>query len=242
MGRSTQLILAGLAVAGLVAAPAAAEQRGFSITNFERIIVNGPFTVVVETGRGTSARAEGEYHAIDGISLNVTGRTLNVRRNVSGGWGSYPGEGEEGGAILYLSTPRVSHANMIGNGDLSIDRLDGQQVGARLGGNGRIAIGAVDSESVVLDIAGSGVIEASGAADALRVNVQGPGTMAAPGLHAESAQLRLTGPGLIEVSAEREADISASGSGNIIVHGPAACTDHSAGAGQVICEGSLGRR
>lgn len=238
MGHRAHLIALGCAWL-LAAAPAAAEQRGFTVTSFERIVVSGPFTVRVTTGRGPSARAEGDHEAINRISLQVTGRTLNVRRNVSSSWGGASGDGSGGRAVLYLTTHEIDQATLIGDGDVAIDRLRGQRMVASLGGNGRLAIDSFDGEDATLNVTGAGVLEAAGEADAVRVTVQGAGSVLGEALVAESARINLSGPGLVELTAEREAEIVASGSGNVRIHGDAACTDRSVGAGQVVCGGFL---
>lgn len=234
MGRRANLILLGLA---LLAAPAGAEQRGFTVTNFERIIVAGPFTVRVTTGRGASARAEGDYEAINRLSLQVTGSTLQIRRNSSTSWGGPGGDGSGGSAVLYVTTPHIDQATLIGDGDLEIDRIEGQRVMATLGGNGRLAIGAIEGEEAALNVTGAGMLEAGGEADSVRITVQGTGSVVAPDLTVDRARINMSGPGLVELTAEREAEIVASGRGSVRIHGEAACTDRSVGAGEILCDG-----
>lgn len=241
MGRRANLILLALGLS-LAVAPAGAEQRGFTLTSFERIIVSGPFTVRVTTGRGPSARAEGDYEAINRISLQVTGSTLNVRRNSSSSWGGPEGDGSGGSAILYLTTNELDQVTLIGDGDVEIDRIEGQRTMATLGGNGRLAIGAIEGEEATLNVTGAGTLEAGGEADSVRVTVQGPGSVVAPGLAVNSARINMSGPGLVELTAEREAEIIASGRGSVRIHGDAACTDRSVGAGDIVCDGFSNRR
>ncbi len=225
------LLLATLAL------PAQAERRGYSITNFERIIVNGPFVVRITTGGGSSGYAEGDSAAIRQISAQVTGRTLTVRRNVSDNWGGYPGESNDGGATLYLSTNRLNRVTVVGAADVEIDRMRDSRVVASLGGNGRLAIGAVEADDVTLGITGAGMIEAGGHAEVGRVTVQGAGSVMAGELTIENLRVNLSGPGTIDVTAEREAEVVSSGNGNVTVRGDAACTDRSIGSGEIVCGG-----
>ena len=80
----------GLATA-LAVAPAAAAERTYTITGFDQIRVSGPYRVRVTTGVATFARATGTPQALDGISLEVNGQSLTVRRNPST-TGGYPGQ------------------------------------------------------------------------------------------------------------------------------------------------------
>lgn len=228
----------------LSAAPVSlgAETRGFTITNFDRIIVSGPFTVRVTTGRGASARAEGDYQAINRLSLQVVGSTLQIRRNNSTNWGGPQGDGSGGSAVLYLTTPRLNEATLVGDGDVEVDRIEGQRMLATLGGNGRLSIGAFAGDEATLNVTGAGMLEAGGAADSLRVTLQGPGSVIAPGLIVDRARVNMSGPGLVELTAEREAEIVASGRGSVRIHGDAACTDRSLGAAEIVCEGFASRR
>lgn len=234
-------LAATAALIAALAAPAQAERRGYTLTAFDRIIVNGPFVVRLSTTQPGQDYAEGDARAIEQISVQITGRTLTVRRNVSGNWGGYPGEGN-GAATLYLTTPNLTQATVIGTGDLEIDRMEGGQVIASLGGNGRLAIREFDADNVALSLTGAGGIEAGGHGETGRITVQGAGTVSAQALTIEDLSVNLNGPGMIEVTADREAEIVASGNGNVTVYGDAACTDRSVGSGSVQCGGFLGRR
>ncbi|MEO1169584.1 MAG: DUF2807 domain-containing protein [Pseudomonadota bacterium] len=221
---------------------ALAAERGYSVTSFDRIQVQGPFVVRVETGRGSSARAEGDLRAIDELSVQVVGNTLRVRRNVSNSWGGYPGERQNQSAVLYLTTHRLEQATVIGTGDLEIDRMEGGRLVVSLGGNGRLAVGEIEADHAALALTGAGVMEVGGHAETGRVTVEGPGTVDGAGLTVENLTVNLNGPGSIEIAAEREAEVIAVGNGVVIVTGNAACIDRSVGSGQVSCGGFLNRR
>lgn len=225
-----------------LAMPAQAERRGYSVTNFDRIHVSGPFVVRVTTGAGASAYAEGDVRAINEIALDVMGRTLRIRRNVSTNWGGHPGERQNSAATIYLTAHQIEQATVIGAGDLEIDRMEGQRLIVSLGGNGRLAVGEIEGDNVGLAVTGAGIMEAGGSAGEATVNVQGPGTLAAAGLSIGDATIRLNGPGSVEVTARTEADVTAVGNGTVTVLGSAACTDRSVGSGNVSCGGFLQRR
>lgn len=234
--------IAALIALAMLAVPAQAERRGLSLTAFDRIIVNGPFVVRVSTTRAGADYIEGDARAINQISAQIIGRTLTIRRDVSGNWGGFPGEGGGGAATLYLTTPNLEQATVIGTGDLEIDRMEGQRVMANLGGNGRLAITGIEADSLVLSLTGAGMIEAGGHAETGRITVQGAGTVSAQPLTIENLTVNLNGPGTIDITADREAEVIASGNGNVTVHGNAACTDRSVGSGAVQCGAFLQRR
>lgn len=228
-----------LLAALLLAMPAHAERRGLSVTSFDRLQVNGAFTVEVTIGQGSSDYIEGHPDAINRIAVSVIGRTLRVSRNISNNWG---GSGEGGAATLHLTTPSLEQATLIGSGDVSIDRMEGGRLTINLGGNGRLSVGAVEADNLALALTGAGVMELGGHAETGRVTVQGPGTVNAPGLTVENVRISVDGPGYIEIDSSREAEVIATGTGSVTVTGDAACTDRSVNGGQVICGGFLSRR
>src|SRR6187431_1946129 len=76
----TRLLLAFVVLVA-TAAPAAAVERRYSVTDFDRIEVEGPYIVRLTTGRTTSAVANGSQAALDRATVNVSGGTLRIRRN-----------------------------------------------------------------------------------------------------------------------------------------------------------------
>ena len=113
-----RIMLAGLALAA--AAPATAAERRYTVTDFDRVQVDGPFVVTLSTGKAGSAVATGDQQAIDRVSIEVQGRLLKVRPNRSA-WSGFPGE--EGGPLaIALTTHGLRGASVIGSGSLAIDK------------------------------------------------------------------------------------------------------------------------
>ena len=75
--------LAALVTASAIATPAAAADRNYSVTSFDRIRLDGPFKVRLTTNVAPFARATGSPEALDGVSLEVQGRTLIIHFNRS---------------------------------------------------------------------------------------------------------------------------------------------------------------
>ena len=73
-GALRALILAGLAAAS----PAPAATRGYTITSFDSIRVDAPVSVILTTGQGPSARAEGDQALLDRLHVDVSGRQLVI--------------------------------------------------------------------------------------------------------------------------------------------------------------------
>lgn len=215
------------------AAPAAAAERTYSVTDFDRVQVDGPYRVTLTTSGSTAARAEGSTEALDRVSIDVQGGTLRVRRNRSS-WGGYPGE-SAGPVTVALTTRDVRNAAVVGSGSLDIDRTRGLRVDLSVSGSGRLSVGAVEADNLVVGLLGGGRIILAGRAKQLRATVQGSGDLAASGLIADDAQIASDTAGNVAVAVAKTAKVTATGAGDVEIIGSPTCTVQAKGSGQVIC-------
>jgi hypothetical protein len=217
----------------LLAAPAAAAERSYAVTDFDRIQVDGPYEVVLTTGRSSSARASGTLQALDSVTVEVEGGTLRVHANRSA-WGGYPGQ-IPGTAKIFVATRDLRSAVVRGSGSLAIDRARGLRVDLSLAGNGRLSVAAVDADNLNLGLLGAGRISLAGSAKQMRATIQGNGDLDAQGLKVDDAQLATDTSGSIAFQAIRTAKVKSLGAGEVTVTGPAACTVEATGSGPVRC-------
>jgi hypothetical protein len=216
-----------------LAAPAGAADRRLTVTEFDRVQVDGPFEVVVVTGRSTSARVSGSVQALDRVSVEVQGRLLRVRPNRSA-WGGYPGEGV-GPVRVELATHDLRGASISGSGSLSIDKARGLRFEAAVSGSAKLDLGRVEADVLTLGLLGSGRIAVAGKVKSLRATIQGSGDLAAAGLAVDDAVVNADTSGKVALAVQRAAKITATGSGNVEVAGSPACTVKSLGSGRVAC-------
>lgn len=221
------------------ASPAAAAERRYSVTDFDRVVIEGPFTVRLSTGRSSSAAATGSQQALERLSLDVQGRTLRIRPNRSA-WGGYPGAGA-GPVAIEISTRELRAATVNGPGSLTIDRAGGLRLDLTVSGPGRIAAPAIAADTLVVGLIGSGRMELAGTASELRANVHGWAELDAGSLRTQGATILTDTAGRVAVIAQRQATVTASGLGEVEISGTAACTVRGASAGQVRC-GRAGRQ
>lgn len=227
------LLAAMLSVAAGWAAPAGAAERGYSVTDFDRIRVDGPYRVTLATGRSPSARATGSPGAIDALSVEVQGRTLIVRRN-SAAWGGQPGRAD-GSVELRLSTPAIRAAALNGAGSLSIDRLRGASIDLSVSGAGLLSVGAIEADRLTAGVIGSGRMTLAGRAAIAQIGVRGTGGIDGAALVVKDAKVGAEGPGDIKLSATDTANVLANGSGSMTVLGNPACTVKASGSAAVVC-------
>lgn len=226
-------LLAAFLLFGLAPAAAAAAERTYSVTDFDRVQVDGPYEVVLTTGGASGARATGSPRALDAVTVEVSGSTLRIHPNRSA-WGGYPGEPVETASIR-LTTRELKAATLLGAGSLAIDRAGGLRTDLSLAGSGRLSVGAVQADQLVVALLGAGRISLAGSARQLRASVQGSGDLDAAALKVEDAQVDAQTSGTIAFEARRAVTLTANGPGDVAITGNAACTVKAAGSGRIRC-------
>ena len=225
--------LPALAALLACASPAAAAERRYAVADFERIVVEGPYIVRLTAGPASSATASGSPAALDRVTIDVSGRTLRIRRSRSS-WGGNPGA-QEGPVTVELATRTVRSARLIGPASLEVDRAEGLRVDLIVEGSGRLRATNVEADNLSLGLAGSGRLEVAGTAGTLNADIQGTGDVDASALRAQNASITTTTTGTVAAHAERSASVNALGLGEVTILGRPACTVRGANAGLVRC-------
>lgn len=222
-----------LALAALSASPSFAADRAYSVTDFDRIIVEGPYIVRVTSGRSTTARASGTSEALERLAIDVTGQTLRIRRDRTG---ERSGNAVQAGPVtIELTSRTLRSARLIGPGSLDVDGAEGLRVELTVQGSGRLRATRIAADALSLGLLGSGRIEVAGTAETLRATVDGTGDVDGAGLRAENATLVTNTLGTVTFAVSREANVSAIGLGDVLITGRPSCNVSGPGAGQVSC-------
>lgn len=219
--------------AALLGSAASAAERGYSVTDYDRIRVDGPYKVTLATGRSPGARAHGAQGAIDALSVEVQGRTLIVRRN-SQAWGGNPGK-PVGAVEVRLTGYGLRAATLNGAGSLAIDKLQGQNIDLAVAGSGLLKVAAIEADRLSVTVIGNGRAEVAGKAAIAQLGVRGTGGIDGAKLVAKDVRIIADGPGDIKVNATGAAIVTSNGAGNVIVEGRPACTIKATGSGTVAC-------
>lgn len=224
-------LLPALLAAALTAAPAAASERNFSVTSFDRIRVDGPYKVKLTTGVAPFAVATGSNEAIDKLSIGVQGRTLIIRSN-PGSWGGYPGKAT-GPVEVAVGTHDLSTAFLNGAGSLAIDRVRGLSFDLAIQGSGSAAIGNADVDQFKIGISGAGSAIVSGKAPRVTAVVRGTSSLDAAALTSKDARIGVEGPSSVKMIATATAKIDARGTSTVEIGGNPACTVKTEGSATV---------
>lgn len=223
--------LAFLALAACPAVASAAE-RTYSIADFERIRVVGPFRVDLITDRMTTARAKGTPDALDRVRLDVQGRTLFVRLDRSN-FGTP--DSMTPPAVITIRAPAVREASIAGSGLLSVSGMKGLRVSAIVEGSGSLSVTNVDADRMDVGVIGTGVASLSGKVRSASVTARGAASVKASALQSDDLSVTWESAGDGAFAARRTAKVTSIGTGNVAVTGNAACTVTNAGNGEVAC-------
>jgi hypothetical protein len=216
----------------LIAAPALAAERNYSVTGFDRVRVDGPYQVTLKTNVAPFARASGSQASLDGVSIKVEGRTLVVRADSSGGWGGYPGEGR-GPVTIEVGTHELANAWINGPGALYIDKVKGLSFDLAIQGSGVARVDAVDVDQLRLGISGAASSRVAGRALKLTATVRGSSSLDAEALEVRDAVIGAEGPALVRASVNGTAKVDALGLAAVTLAGSPSCTVKTQGSSTV---------
>ncbi len=211
-----------------------AAERKFSIFGFDDIRIGNGVDVVLTSGKGPSARAEGATREIlDRVSLQKNGKQLVVSvRPRSLDRNNYE---EDAPVTLYLSSYAIENLSHLGSGRVTLDKLSGRTPKVRLGGFGTVQIDAVEADRLDVAMTGGGQLKMAGEAVAARIELQGASIFESPDLAVEKLNLVQRGPVSTHLAVERDANISNFGTGRIQIDGRPNCTVRTDGSAQIIC-------
>ena len=216
----------------LLAAPAGAAERNYSVTSFDRIRIDGPYQVSLKTNVAPFAKASGTQASLDGVSIKVEGRTLIVRTDSSGGWGGYPGEGR-GPVTITLGTHDLATAWVNGAGALNVDKVKGLNFELAIQGSGVAKIDEVNVDQLRLGLSGSASTRLAGKALKLTATVRGTSTLDGEGLAVRDAVIGAEGPSTVKAVVSGTAKVDALGLASVTLAGSPSCTVKSQGSATV---------
>ena len=217
--------------AAMLATPAAAAERSFTITGFDQIRVNGPYKVRVTTGLATFARATGSVQALDGISLEVNGQSLTVRRNPSTPSG-YPGQ-PLGPVEIEVGTHDLRSATVVGSGSVDINAVRALAFNLIVEGAGSARVASMNADLVKVSIAGTGSASLAGSAKSATLVIRGVSSFDGTGLSVKDAVIGGEGPSIIRLTVTNSAKVNVKGVAQVMLEGAPACIVSAEGSATV---------
>lgn len=227
------LLLALLAIPSITPAVAAAATRTVSVGSFERLRVDGPFEVRVETGRSPGATISGEGRATEDVEVRVTGSTLVVAKGLNG-WGEQP-RGAKRPVLITLTTPTLISAAVIAGGRVTISGMKAMRVDVSVSGSGSLALAKADTDQLNATVIGTGQMTLGGRAARARLRTSGPAGIDASALDVRDLIVTVDGVGDTKAQARGTAQVTNTGLGSVTVVGPAKCVVTAPAGGPVTC-------
>ncbi len=225
------MMIALLATAASTAAAAA--ERSFPVSGFDRVNASGSEDVTITTGKTASVLATStSSDHLDRLDIRVEGGVLKIGHKGSG-WGSWGNDKTR----ITITMPALKGLKLSGSGDVMADKGTGPAFGVEIAGSGDVRVGSVDSTDVALSTSGSGDIHLGGRCTNLRVSIAGSGDMLLDGLSCANADVRVAGSGDVTAQASTTAKVSVFGSGDVRIAGRARCQISKSGSGDVVCGG-----
>ena len=215
-----------------VPAAAPAANRTVSVGSFERIRVDGPFEVHVQTGRSPGATISGDRRAADDVQVRTTGATLVVSKG-TGGWGEQTGA--SGSVVVTLTTPSLTSAVVQAGGRVTISAMKAMRVDVSVSGAGSLALAAADTDQLNATVVGTGQMTIGGRAARARLTTSGPGAIDASALDVRDLVVTLDGVGETKAKARYSAQVTNTGLGTVTVAGGAKCAIKAPAGGPVRC-------
>lgn len=231
--RRSIMVLSGLSLA-TAALPAAAATRAIPVPGFDRLRVEGPYTVRVRTGSRPSVHASGPQDRIDKLVVEPRGRTLVVTSEKRLNWNPLHW-GSSGKVIVDITVPMLEAAELAGPGDLTIDRIRTTAFTAALSGPGDLTVAQLDTGRLKADLTGPGDLTINGRTGRAEASLTGPGDLRGGGLAVDELNASLTGPGTMVIGPTRVARANLTGPGDIRIGGRPRCTVRKTGPGSIKC-------
>ena len=216
----------------LSAAPAAAAERNFGVSGFDRVRVDGDYKVTLTVGVAPFAKAKGSMRALDPVDIVVEGRTVIVRAKRSASWGGYPGE-SAGPVDIMIGTHELTAAFVNGAGSLAINKVRGMKFEASAQGAGSIAIDQVEVDQFNLGLAGAASARMAGKALKLTAMVRGTSLLDGEGLTVKDAVIGAQGPAIVKLTATGTAKVDALGVAAVTLSGKPSCIVTTKGSASV---------
>lgn len=202
------------------ASPPEAEKR-LMLTGFDRVQVDGPFTVRIAAGTAIGGRVVGTPRALDAVDVRVEGQTLIVAPARDDRGRPHAASAEP--LVVELTNDRLAAVSVRGPARVRVDRMAGAQLTLSLTGDGSIDVAVVDARRIDAMLIGSGRLMLGGKAGDAQFLVNGPGSVEAAGLTADALLVHSQGTGSARYRARYTAEINAQGSGIVTVDGSPRC-------------------
>lgn len=213
-----------------------ANDRKYSIGNFENVQIDGDLIVNITTGVATSAMAKGSKWQLDNLKFKRNGRTLKIATNRSNI--TKRSQNKRTPPLeIFISSQKLKDITIRGNAVVTVNRIKSKKTALLILGAGMIDIEDAIITDFNIRIQGSGnVIVQNGTANKSDFLINGNGAIEASNLDSKKATIVHQGSASTILNVAIVADIHNNGSGRIEILGKANCIIKSIGSGNILCD------
>jgi hypothetical protein len=199
-----------------------------SITEFERIVLAGEGSVLLEAGPDGQIEIETDDNLLTHLRTDVSGDTLTISTEL--GTDIDP----MSGVTYRLGCPEITAVVLSGAGTIDLASCATQgRLDMELPGAGTILAPDLDASTVRASLPGAGSIVATGRVDLLEVVLAGAGEFDGRDLRAGDASVDSTGVGMTTVWATDELFVSLTGVGSVGYYGEPQVSSSVTGVGTI---------
>ncbi|WP_370033890.1 head GIN domain-containing protein [Qipengyuania mesophila] len=195
---------------------------------FDSVILAGADNVTVTRGDRWQIRAIGSAEVLAELRFLVEDGKITVGRR-------HRHDRIEGTARIEIVAPAVEDVVLAGSGNLSVDAMNGSEIGATVAGSGTIEVNRVQASELKATIAGSGDLHIAGHADEGKITIAGSGDIDGRDLRVGRASVSIAGSGDARFRADGRVSASIIGSGGAVVTGTTDCSQTRMGSGRLTC-------
>lgn len=227
------LLIATVAFAGKPPIRPNADDRTFSVSNFDKLDLGAAFTIHVRQGGSFSVKASGRDKDIQELEATVSNGTLKVRYKDKN-WGMSNRER----VTLDITMPALKAAELSGATTTDIRGFKNQgSIAFDVSGASKLDMD-VDADKFMLDASGASTIVLVGSAERVVAEVSGASTLRAFDMNSKAVTISASGASSARVSATEALTAEASGASSVRYKGGATkVSSNSSGASSVRKEG-----
>lgn len=202
-------------------------EKSRAIGAFSKLRVEGPFDVRINQAGGEGLKVSADDNIEPLIESRIDGDTLILRVQERAGYST------RHAPVVWLDVKQLQSLQISGSGDVSMERLKGDNLSVSLSGSGDLRIGLLEVKQLTAHLSGSGDLQVAGRAEQQSWALHGSGDVDARSLGGGAAKAQLTGSGDLSLGVVDSLDASLSGSGNLSYGGRPKLTQRVTGSGEV---------
>lgn len=197
------------------------------ITAFSKIRLDGPMNMRLSQAGADAVKVSADDNVEPLIETVVEGDTLVLRLQKGAGLTT------RHAPTVLVEAKSLQALNIVGSGDVSMDKFKGERLSLNLSGSGDLRIGLLEVKELVASLTGSGDVEVAGQAETQQWQLIGSGDVDARSLSGRSAQAQLTGSGDMSIGVTQNLDVTLRGSGDLRYAGRPVLRQTITGSGEI---------